>query len=65
MNRIVISWRAEPFTCQYRGEQQSGCLEIFQGDELLLKEPVDSLRNAHQRARELCDQLMWRQAKGA
>jgi hypothetical protein len=65
MTRIVIGWRYEPFTCEFRGERLSGWLQIFQGEELVLKEPADSVRDAFQRARQLCDQLLWRKAKGA
>jgi hypothetical protein len=65
MNRILIGWRCGSFACEYRGERLSGWLQIFKGDELVLKEPAESVRAAYQRAREFCDQGLWRRAKGA
>jgi hypothetical protein len=65
MNRIVIGWRCEPFTCEFREERQSGWLQVFQGDELVLREPADSVRAAFQRAHDFCEQLLWRRAQGA
>jgi hypothetical protein len=65
MNRIVIGWRVGPFTCEFRDERSTGSLQIFRGDELMLKETSDSIKAAFERAREVCEQEVWRQARGA
>ena len=65
MNRNVIGWRVGPFTCEFRDEQSTGSLQIFRGDELMLKESSDSVKAAFERAREVCEQEVWRQARGA
>ncbi len=65
MTAMVIGWRLEPFRCEFRGESTGGWLQVFNGDELVRREPVSSLTVAYQRARELCAQLLWNQAKGA
>ena len=65
MKPMLIGWRQDPFRCEFRGESTGGWLQIFKGDELVGREPVPSLTVAYQRARELCAQLLWDQAKGA
>ena len=65
MDRIVIGWRHEPFSCEYSAGHGSGWLQIFRESELVLKEPVESVRAAFARARELCEGLIWQAAKGA
>ena len=65
MTPILIGWRLEPFRCEFRGESSGGWLQVFNGDELVGREPVSSLAVAYQRAHELCAQLLWKQVKGA
>jgi hypothetical protein len=65
MKGITIAWREGSVRCEYRREATGGWLSVFSGEELIAKEPLDSVLAACSRARELSDSLVIKRAKRA
>lgn len=65
MGGITIRWREGPFTCELERTTSGGVLRLFENDELVANDTVQSVFLAYQRARELSQALLWKRAKGA
>ena len=65
MRSITVGWREEPFDCEFHGDGQQRWLSVFNQNELILREPVECVRTAYRRARELRDILTRRPANTA
>ena len=65
MKGMTIGWREEPFRCEYCTEAVGGWLQVFRDEGLVAREPVASVLIAYQRAREISQTLLWKEAKGA
>ena len=62
---ITITWREGPFRCELQRSNPGGLLKLFENDELVASDTVQSVFMAYQRAHELSDALLWKRAKGA
>jgi hypothetical protein len=62
---IALRWREEPFDCEFVGSANGGTLSIYSNGELAWQEGVASAVAAHDRAREIREQLLAPRAKQA
>ncbi|MGH9372701.1 MAG: hypothetical protein ACRD15_14335 [Vicinamibacterales bacterium] len=62
---IALRWREEPFDCEFLGTAGRGTLRVYADGELVCEERVDSATAAHDRAREVKDELLSPRARHA
>jgi hypothetical protein len=62
---IALRWREEPFDCEFIGSAGGGQLRMYDERKMVRQEAVPSASAAHDRARELKEQLLSPRAKHA